>query len=98
MKIAERFVELFSRVRVLDRELQTGLLRTGATRAKCRAAEIEHRQRDFETFPWRTENVFFRNFHVAQRETPSRRAADSHLRHPRFEHLESRHVGRDEKC
>src|SRR5207302_9877408 len=93
----KRFVELFPGVRVLDRELQTGLGRTGATRAECCAAEIEHRQRDLETFPWRSENIFLWHFNVAQRETPRRRATDSHLRHSLLKHLESRHVGRHEK-
>src|SRR5216117_3043932 len=98
MKIAERFVELFPGVRVLNRELQTGLRRTRATRAKRCAAEIEHRQCDFETFPQRSENIFLRNSNVPQRETASRCAADSHLWHSLLEHLESRHVGCDQKC
>src|SRR5437660_12755367 len=97
MKIAERFVELFSGVRVLDRQLQTRLRRAGATRAEGCAAEIEHRQCDFKTFPLRSENVFLGNFDVAQCEPSSRRAADSHLWHSLLEHLESRHVGRDQK-
>src|SRR5436853_6846504 len=97
MKIAKRFVELFPGVRVLDRELQTGLGRTGATRAECCAAELEHRQRDFKAYPLWSENVFLWNFDVAQREASGRRATDSHLRYPRLEHLESQHIGRHEK-
>ena len=50
MEIAERFVELFPRVCVFDRQTQTSLRRAGATRAECRAPEIEHRQRYFQTF------------------------------------------------
>ena len=46
MKIAERFVELFPRVRVLHRQLQARLGRAGATGAERRPAKVEDRQRD----------------------------------------------------
>src|SRR5438093_10433034 len=98
MKITERLVELFSRVRVLDLQLQTGLGRAGAARAESCAAEIEHCQCDFKTFAQWSENIFLRNSNVPQRETASRCAADSHLWHSLLEHLESRHVGCDQKC
>src|SRR5206468_10771576 len=97
MKITERLIELFPRVRVLDRQFQTRLGRAGAARAESCAAEIEYRQCDFKTFPQRSENIFLRNSNVPQRETASRCAADSHLWHSLLEHLESRHVGRAQK-
>src|SRR5207248_7780738 len=52
MKITERFVELFSRVCVFDRQTQTSLGRARATRAECCASEIENRQRYFQTLPY----------------------------------------------
>src|SRR5262249_26066178 len=98
MKITECFVELFPRVCVFDGQTQTSLCRTGATRAECCAPEIENRQRDFEAFAWRPEDVFLWNFDIAQRESASRRAPDSHLRHPGLEHFEAGHVRCDQKC
>ena len=50
VEIAQRFVELLARVRVLDRETQAGLGRAGATGAKSRASEIQHSERDAQTF------------------------------------------------
>ena len=43
VEIAERFVELLARVRVLDRQAQAGLGRAGAAGAKSRASEIQAR-------------------------------------------------------
>ena len=98
MKIAEGLVELLPRVRVFDREFQASLRRAGATRAEGRPPKIENGQRDLQTFAERSENIFFRHLHLAHRESPSRRAANSHFRHARFENFESRHVGRNQKC
>ena len=47
VKFTKRFVELFPRMRVLDRQAQTGFGRSCATRAKCRPPKIEHCQCHF---------------------------------------------------
>src|SRR5437588_7814201 len=98
MKIAKRLVELLARVCVLDREFEAGFRRAGATRTECCSAKIENRQRDFQTFSRRSENIFLRNFYVAHRESPRGGATDSHFWPARFENFKSRHVGRHQEC
>ena len=98
MKFAKGFVELLTRVRVFGRQLQTSLGRAGAARAERGPAKIEHGQRDLQTFAHRAENIFLWDFDLAERETSGGGAADSHLRHARFEYFEARHVRRNQKC
>ena len=47
IEVAQSFLKLAPSVRVFDREAQTGLRRTRATRAESGAAEIKDRQCDF---------------------------------------------------
>ena len=90
--MAERLVELFSRVRVFDCETQAGFGRASATRAERRPPEIEHCQCDLQPFAHFPENIFLRHFHVTQGEPRGRRAANSHFLHARLDHLETWHV------
>ena len=94
MKIAKRLIELLPCVGVFHREFQAGFCRTGTTRTKCRPPKIENGKSNFQPFAGRAENICFRHLHIAHRESPSRGAANSHLRHARLEDFESRHVGR----
>ena len=47
--------------------------------------------------PYSPEDVFLGHEHVVEGEAGGGRAADADLVHPRLDHLEARHVGRDEK-
>jgi hypothetical protein len=97
VKLAERLVELLARVRVFNREFQAALCAAGAAGTECRAAEIEHRQRDAQTFAERPEDVLLRHAHIVQLERRRRGALDAELLHPPVDHLEPRHVLRDEE-
>ena len=77
--------------------LQASPRRPGATRAESCPAEIEHRQSDFQSFAERSKNIFLRHRHVAHGKPSGRGSANADLFHPRLEHLESRHVGRDQE-
>src|SRR5262249_17746237 len=95
VKIAERLVELFPRVRVFDCQIETSFRRAGATSAERGAPEIQNRERDFQTLAERAENVFLRHFYVSQCEFARGRSADTDFSHSSVEQIESRHVRRD---
>ena len=97
IEFAEGLLELFALVGVFHRQPQTRLGRAGATGSKGRASEVQHRERDAQSFAERPEDVLLWHRHVPHRETSRGRPANPELRHPRLEHGESRHIGRDEE-
>ena len=77
--------------------LEAELRRAGAGGAEGDAAEIEHRERDAQSFAQRAENVFLRHEHVVKRQPAGGRAADAAFGHAGFDDFEAGHVGGDEE-